>query len=151
MVRQKLSTEELEKMKYNTAIEKERDEAFEYLTKLSASDSLVEILKVSPRRSLKQNAYLHLLCGAFGDHFGYSLEEAKMVYKEINKNIYYYKKKERVFVRSSADLTIDEMKESIDRFRQKSAEQGCDLPLATDADWLRSIENKIEQNKYLGG
>lgn len=138
-------------MKYNTAVEKEKNDAFQYLTDLAAKDSLVEVKKISPKRSLKQNAYLHLLCAAFGDHFGYTLEESKYLYKEINKNIYFYKKKDRVFVRSSADLSVDEMKQSIDRFREKSAEQGCDLPLATDQDWLRSIENMMEQSKYIGG
>lgn len=138
-------------MKYNTANKKERDEAFTYLTDLAAKESLVEVKKISRNRSLKQNSYLHLLLGAFGNHFGYTLEESKLLYKEINKNIYYYKKKGRVFIRSSADLSVDEMKQTIDKFREASAEQGCDLPLATDQDWLRSIENMIEQSKYIGG
>lgn len=138
-------------MKYNTAIEREKTDAKNYFEKLVASESLVEIKKISRTRSLRQNNYLHLLLGAFGDHFGYTIEESKYIYKEINKTIYFYKKKGRVFVRSSADLSVDEMKQSIDRFRDVSAEQGCDLPLATDQDWLRSIENSIEQNKYIGG
>lgn len=136
-------------MKYNTANKKERDEAFEYLTKLSAQDSIVEVKKINKNRSLRQNSYLHLLLGAFGDHFGYTIEEAKLIYKEVNKTIYYYKKKDRVFIRSSADLDTAEMTKTIDRFREVSASQGCDLPLATDQDWLRSIENMIEQNKHL--
>lgn len=136
-------------MKYNTAIKGEKENAKKYFEELLAKDSIVEIKKVSRNRSLKQNSYLHLLLGAFGDHFGYTLEEAKLIYKEINKTIYFYKKKDRTFIRSSADLSVDEMKDSIDRFREKSAEQGCDLPLATDQDWLRSIENMIEQNRYI--
>lgn len=138
-------------MKYNTGVERERNEAFEYLTRLSAKDSIVEVKKISPKRSLRQNSYLHLLLGAFGNHFGYTLEEAKIIYKEVNKSIYAYTKNNRTFFRSSADLSVDEMKQTIDNFRQKSAEQGCELPLATDQNWLMSIENMIEQSKYLGG
>lgn len=138
-------------MKYNTAVEREKQDAQAYLDKLVASKSIVEIKKVSRNRSLKQNSYLHLLLGAFGNHFGYTIEEAKLIYKEVNKNIYYYKKKDRIFIRSSADLSVDEMKKTIDHFREVSAAQGCDLPLATDQDWLRSIENMIEQNNYIGG
>lgn len=138
-------------MKFNTAIGREKKDAEKYFKELVAKESLVEIKKISKTRSLRQNSYLHLLLGAFGDHFGYTLEESKLIYKEINKTIYFYKKKGRRFIRSSADLSVDEMKQSIDRFREASAEQGCDLPLATDQDWLRSIENMIEQNKYIGG
>lgn len=136
-------------MKYNTANKEEKENAKKYFEKLVASESLVEIKKISRTRSLRQNSYLHLLLGAFGDHFGYTIEEAKLIYKEVNKDIYYYKKKDRVFIRSSADLNSAEMTKTIDRFREVSASQGCDLPLATDQDWLRSIENMIEQNKHL--
>lgn len=136
-------------MKYNTAIKEEKENAKKYFEKLVASESLVEIKKISRTRSLRQNSYLHLLLGAFGDHFGYTIEESKLIYKEVNKDIFYYKKKDRVFIRSSADLDSKEMTKSIDHFRDVSAEQGCELPLATDQDWLRSIENMIEQNSRL--
>lgn len=136
-------------MKYNTAIKGEKQDAEKYFKKLVDSESLVEIKKISKTRSLRQNSYLHLLLGAFGDHFGYTIEEAKLIYKEVNKNIYYYKKKDRVFIRSSADLDSAEMTKTIDHFREVSASQGCELPLATDQDWLRSIENMIEQNSRL--
>lgn len=136
-------------MKYNTAIKGEKADAEKYFQKLVDSESILEIKKVSKTRSLRQNSYLHLLLGAFGDHFGYTIEEAKLIYKEVNKNIYYYKKKDRVFIRSSADLDTAEMTKTIDHFREVSAEQGCELPLATDQDWLRSIENMIEQNSRL--
>ena len=137
-------------MKYNMANLAEAERAFQYLTDLSGKEAIVEVKKVSPKRSLNQNSYLHLLLGAFGSHFGYSLAESKLIYKELNANIYSYKKKHRTFYRSSADLTKEEMMHSIDRFREKSAEQGYPLPTATDQEWLRQIENTIEQTeKYL--
>jgi exo-beta-1,3-glucanase (GH17 family) len=51
------------------------------------------------------------------------------------------------FLRSSADLTKEEMAQTIDRFRMRSAEAGYDLPLATDQEWLRQIENMIEESR----
>ena len=136
-------------MKYDMAKLDEANEAFEYLTKLGGRESLVEIKKISPKRSLPQNNYLHLILTAFGDHFGYELEEAKAVYKYINADIYRDKKKDfpYPFWRSSADLSIDEMTASIDKFRKVSAEHGCDLPLAVDQEWLRRIENDHERMK----
>lgn len=117
---------------------------------LAKKRRVVEIKEVRFKRTLPQNSYLHLIISAFGVHFGYTLEEAKLLYKQVNKDLYYYRKKNRTFIRSSADLNKSEMAKSIDRFMQKSAESGYPLPLATDQDWLMSIENEIERSsKYL--
>lgn len=135
-------------MKYDLSIEAEARGAKEYLDRLIKRGNLAEVKKVNPARSLNQNNYLHLLLGAFGSHFGYTLEEAKLIYKEINADIYAYEKKGRQFFRSSADLDKSEMTKSIDRFREKSAEQGCPLPAATDQGWLRAIANEIERSGH---
>ncbi len=134
-------------MKYDTSSKEQATKAFEYLTELVGQHEIVEVIKVSPKRSLNQNNYLHLLLGAFGAHFGYSLEEAKHIYKDLNWQAYRYEKKDRLFYKSSADLTKEEMSITIDTFRSASANQGYALPLATDQDWLMQIENTIEQNK----
>ena len=138
-------------MKYNLAEPAEAKGAKKYLDLLISRGNMAEVKKVSPTRSLNQNNYLHLLLAAFGQHFGYTLDEAKLIYKEINKEIYGYEKKGRQFFRSSADLSTDEMTVTIDRFRERSAEEGCPLPLATDQGWLRSIENEMERSggRYL--
>lgn len=135
-------------MKFKLSVPAESDKAFEYLTKLAAKGSVVNLTKVSPTRSLSQNNYLYLLLGAFGNHFGYTLEEAKLIYKDINPSIYKYKKKGRTFTRSSADLNSLSMAKSIDKLMDESAKAGYPLPLATDQDWLIQIENEIEQAKY---
>lgn len=80
-------------MKYNLANMAEAQQASAYFMQLKDKKCLVEIKKVSPRRTLNQNAYLHLIIGAFGVHFGYTLDEAKHIYKEINATIYRYEKK----------------------------------------------------------
>lgn len=136
-------------MKYNLAIEAEHKAASIYFGQLMATNSVVEIKKISPRRSLNQNSYLHLIIGAFGNHFGYTLDEAKIIYKQINAGIYSYKKKGREFWKSSADLTKEQMADTIDKFMKVSAENGCELPLATDTEWLMRIENDMEGNRYL--
>lgn len=136
-------------MKFNLAIDAQATEALEYLTALVTKGSIAEVKKVSPKRTLNQNSYLHLIIGYFGLHFGYNLEEAKFIYKQINQSIYRYRKKDRTFWRSSADLTKEEMAKSIDKFMEKSKEFGCPLPLATNEAWLREIENAIEVEKRL--
>lgn len=135
-------------MRYRTKEIKQAEEAMEYLTKLIGREAVVEIKKVNPNRSLRQNAYIHLLLSAFGAHFGYTLEESKLIYKEINKDIFNYEKKGRTFTKSSADINVAEMTKSIDRFRNKSAEAGYPLPLATDQAWLDQIMNEAEQHQH---
>ena len=135
-------------MKYSLANSHEVERARQFLDQLIDKKVVVEIKRIMPRRSLAQNSYLHLLISAFGLHFGYTNEEAKFIYKEINKDVYVYTKKGRKFYRSSADLTKEEMTKTIDRFRLKSAENGYELPLASDVEWLRELDNLIEQSRY---
>jgi hypothetical protein len=139
-------------VKYHLANLNEVGQAYAYLAQLVADKHVVEIKKVSKKRTLSQNNYLHLLLGAFGQHFGYNLEEAKMIYKQLNSSIYFYEKEVRgkthQFFRSSADISKEDMAKSIDVFRAWSEKAGYPLPLATDKDWLRSIENEIERSKY---
>lgn len=123
-----------------------------YLVQLTSKKNIVEVKKISPKRSLSQNSYLHLLLGAFGQHFGYTLEEAKIIYKDLNTGMYKYDKevrgKKHTFYRSSADLDKAEMTKSIDILREWSDRAGYPLPTATDQGWLMQIENEIERSKY---
>ena len=139
-------------MKYDLSDNKQAAEATLYLIELTKLSKKCEIKAISPRRSLNQNSYLHLLLGSFGVHFGYTLEEAKLIYKrDLNPDIYIYERevrgKNKEFIRSSADLTVEEMTKSIDRLREWSSKGGYDLPLATDKEWLMQIENEIERHK----
>ena len=144
-------------MKYNTFIPDEKKQAMSYFMRLVNKKVIIEVKKVSPGRTLHQNSYLHLLLGAYGVHFGYTLEEAKIVYKrDINPSLYVYKKeiagRSMAFLRSSADLTKEEMMISIDNLMRTSAEAGYPLPKAEDKDWIRELENQIEaQNHFLYG
>lgn len=135
-------------MKFNTIVPAQAKQATDYLEKLVKKGHLVEVKRVQQKRSLPQNRYLHLIIGYFGVHFGYTAAEAKIVYKEINADVYHYSKNGHDFQRSSADLSVEEMTKSIDIFRQKSAEMGCPLPTATDQGWLLEIENAIERERY---
>lgn len=136
-------------MKYNLAVPQQAQAALGYFNKLKDNKQIVEVKKVSPKRTLNQNAYLHLIIAAFGVHFGYGLSEAKTLYKrDANPDIYVYEKNGILFLRSSADLTKEEMAQSIDNFMRYSADAGYALPLATDTEWLLQIEQEIERSKY---
>lgn len=138
-------------MKYNLADPKEAEAAFAYLTELVGKDAIAEVIKVSPKRSLNQNNYLHLLLGLYAMETGHRLDEAKTIYKrDVNPDIYVYEKNGSKFLHSSADLDTAAMTKSIDHFREWAGERGIELPTATDQGWLRAIENDMErQRQYL--
>jgi len=143
-------------MKYNTAIEAEATAANEYFDKLVDAGKVVEVKEIRKSRSLNQNNYLHLLLGAFGLNFGYSIEESKQIFKRLSQDTFYYYKKDSKgkkvwFIRSTADLNTKQMSDAIDKFMKYSAENGYALPLATDEAWLREISNQIEREgrRYL--
>lgn len=143
-------------MKYNLANPNEAGRAMIELARLTQEKKIVDMKSVKPKRSLNQNAYLHILLGYFGMCLGYTREEAKMIYKRLpgNKDIYVYTKdvggRPMEFMRSSADLNKEEMQKSIDVLREWSARMGYELPTATDPEWLRQIENQVEkEEKYL--
>lgn len=139
-------------MKFNLENKPEKDAAFALLTELTAKKKVVDIKRVVPTRTLKQNAYLHLLIGLFGEHFGYLPEEAKQVYKEINSDIYRYEREvrgvTRTYWRTSADITKEQMAKSIDRLMIASASQGFELPAAEDHGFVMYAQNQLEKAHY---
>jgi len=133
-------------MKYQTSDPKQEAEAWAYLTKLTAQDAIVEITKVSPKRSLNQNSYLHLLLGIYGSECGYTIEEAKILFKrQVNPDIYVYEKNGIKFLRSSADLDTKETTLTIERFKDWAAKQDIQLPDAEDKQQIMYYQNHIEQ------
>lgn len=135
-------------MNYNLANPVELKAARNRISYLARKGQRARVTKVVVNRTLAQNNYLHLILAAFGAHFGYTLEEAKMIYKQVNSDLYYYRKKDRTFIRSSADLDKEQMARTIDRFMEKSKQAGYPLPLATDQEWLLQIENEAERNNW---
>jgi hypothetical protein len=118
--------------------------------------SVVELTEKT-LRSYNQNSYLHLLIGTIAMETGVSLEYAKREYfkKLVNREIFIRKEHDRFsgeieIIRSSADLSVEEMRVSIDRFRMWAAEQGFYLPSPEDKDRLRDIEIELgRMRQYL--
>lgn len=143
-------------MKYNLSISHDIAEAQRLLSQLTVDGKTVEIKEIKPRRSLQQNAYVHLLISAFGAHFGYEIDQAKALYKRLpgNKELYIKHFEQNgvkfEYERSSASLDKLEMQKSIDTLREWSAKMGYPLPDAEDRESMRRLENFIEQNeRYL--
>lgn len=110
------------------------------------------------RRSLSQNAYLHVILGGFALQYGESPEYCKTQFFKVLVNPHLFvvdkddKFRGRIKVcRSSADLTTEEMTEAIERFRNwASKEVGIYLPAPHEHELL--IQMAIEtqrQSKFI--
>ena len=126
---------------------------WEYLLQRNAVVDLTEHVQ----RTNSQNAYLHVLLGLLAMEFGERIEYVKQnYYKElVNPALFVVRKDDRfmgqrVELRSSRDLTKEEMTESIDRLKVWAAEQGILLPSADEKEFLARIEAEMRRNaKYL--
>lgn len=132
----------------------EKDKFKDYIIKLYEQESVVEVKKKHPNRTLAQNRYFYLLLGWFSCETGYSVDEVKIdIFKRLcNKDLFIRnrtnKKGEDVsYLRSSAELTTGEMTTAIERFRNYSAAQGIYLPSPNENDFLLYIEQELERNK----
>ena len=135
-----------------TEIPAEREKAIERFKWLLSKNARIELKEKKYKRTIRQNAYAHLIFQWFGLHFGYTAEEVKQeIFKKlINPDLFYNGEKTGIITieqwRSTADLDTGEMTIAIDRFRRFSAEQGFDLPEPKDLNWLQEIENELSQH-----
>lgn len=138
-------------MRYDLKSADEFDEAIRFVNHSFSADKMIEIKVVRPTRSLKANAYYHLLLQICGSEWGYSLAEMKIIHKrDISPSVFIYWKNEKAFTKSSADLNSKELSDAIEQLKKYSAEQGLVLPEPTDEDAMRHWEKQIQTNeRYL--
>ena len=86
--------------------------------------------------------------GLYGCETGYTLEEAKTVIKRENPFMI-YEKGGRQFLKSTADLSKDEMQYFIDWMRDFAAADGIYLPSSDEyLENQHTIDKQLE-NRYL--
>jgi len=109
-------------------------------------------------KTYPQIKYAHLIMSWFALEYGEQLKYIKLEYfkKLVNPQIFEYnfinrKTGEiRIEYRSTANLTKDELRIAIDRFRDyASKEAGIYLPEPKDLALLREIEIQIKNNEQL--
>lgn len=140
-------------MQYNLATDLDQERFVNRANALLQKGVVVELTEKT-FRSPNQNRYLHLLIGVVAMDTGVGLEYAKREYfkRLVNKDIFVIKKSDRFAgevedLRSSADLTIEEMSMAIDRFKRWGYENGFYMPNPEDTDRLRDIEIEMGRLK----
>ena len=108
------------------------------------------------RRSLNQNAYLHTLIGIVAMEYGTSLDYAKeWYYKRLcNADVYVRERADKFlgkvsYVRSSKELSKEEMSASIDRFKTWARSEYINMPEPGDRELLDRANVEISRCKYM--
>ncbi len=141
-------------MVYDLNTEFDRKRFFTRVKQLLDNKKTVELTDAS-RRTYKQNNYLHTIIAYFALQCGMTKKEAKEdIYKKMcNKELFVRKVFNRRLgmevevLRSSRELTAEEMSLSIERFRNWSAEQGIYLASPDEKNYLEVMALEIEHNK----
>lgn len=123
--------------------------AYDFLNKAKEQNFDVELKKYYPRRSNKQNRFLHFLCAYFAHQYGCTEYEAKQVFlKEyacpfIFKVEKEFKGEKMSYYRSTADLDTAEMASAIRNFIDFANMHGIMLPEPTDDLAVRCAEREM--------
>lgn len=109
-------------------------------------------------RSLSQNSYLHVALTYFAKEYGESLEFVKQQFfkKAWNPDLFIRRRQDRLlgdvpYLRSSADLSKEEMTLAIERFRNHaSSDAGIYIPSADEKDLVALMEDEVRRyERYL--
>lgn len=138
-------------MLFNLKKDCDKERYKEYVNKLFTKETLVEVTE-KKGRSLPQNSYLHVIIAFFASQYGIGVDEAKVdFYKRAsNKELYVVPRENGKGnrLRSSRELTKEEMTLSIERFRDWSVmNAGIYLPSAHEEEFLFYARQEIERNK----
>lgn len=126
---------------------------------LARIDNLIEkgaVVELTEKafRSPNQNRYLHLLIGVVAIETGNTLEDAKKWYfkETCNSDLFHVQHRDKMgnyidHIRSTAELTKEEMSTAIDRFKRWGAENGIYMPNPDDASLLKAIEIEMGRMK----
>lgn len=126
--------------------------AYDFLNRAKEQQFDIELKKYYPKRSNKQNGFLHFLCAYFAHQYGCTAYEAKQVFlKEYACPLTFKVEKEIrgekvTYFRSTADLNTAEMASVIKNFIAWSNYHGIMLPEPTDDIAIRCAEREMESS-----
>lgn len=136
----------------NSPLDRER---FKRKVNLFYEKKVIVELTEKTQRSSQSNRYLHLILSYLAAETGNTLDYVKEVFykRAANKELFVREKEDEIlgkveYLRSSADLSKEEMTLSIDRFRDWSSQTaGIYLPTANEQEFLASIEYEMSRYK----
>lgn len=143
-------------MLYDLSIELQAENFKKRCNLLYKKKAIVSLAERKPQRTLRQNAYLHAALGYFGLQIGYKLDEVKDYHfkRIVNPELFVRKitdlitGEERTVLRSSSDLTTEEMTLAIERFRNWASDiAGVYIPSPEEHRMVEQMEIEIQRAK----
>lgn len=143
-------------MIYNPEKEIDVQRAVEKIKYFVNKKKVFELIQKRETKTYPQIKYAHLIMGWFALEYGETTEYIKLQYfkKLVNPAIFEFEfinrktGEVRKEYKSCADLTKDELRLAITRFRDYSSkEAGIYLPSSEDLPLLKQIEIEINNNK----
>lgn len=139
-------------MFYNLANELDKQSFKTKVNHLYKKGCMVELTEKS-KRTIQQNKYFYLILGWFAREYGSDIEFIKNNYfkRLVNKDLFVIEYEDKFLgkvekLRSSRDVTKEEMTKAIEKFRNWSAsEAGIYLPSADETDFLETIEYEVHK------
>jgi len=138
-------------MSYDLSNDFDKNRAITKFKKMLEEGKRIILKKVLIKRSIKQNAYMHICFDMFAVHFGLTSEESKTLLKRECPFMRYSKKisgRHHHFLTRTSDLTEDEAREFIEWIMEYSGKQGCYI-MSSD-EYLTNqhqINEEIEQSR----
>ena len=145
-------------MIFNPTIELDKKRAIERFKYFLSKGKTFELVEKKPKRSIRQNSYLHLILSWYAFEYGETMQYIKeeVFKKQINKDIFEYEfinrktGEIRIEYKSTAHLDTGQMTTAINRFRNyASKEAGIYLPEPGALEMLQQIKNEVKNNQYL--
>ena len=141
-------------MLYNLSNDFDKERFKKRVNSLYTQCRTVELKDIT-NRSLRQNAYLHTIIAFFAYEIGETMQYVKDNYYKVhcNPDLYVVKRfdtrlgKDMEYVKSSSELSKEEMTLSIQRFRDFASQQGVYIPSADEHKYVKEMASIVEQNK----
>ena len=139
-------------MTYNLNDQKQYMQALDFIEIAKQNMWHVTLEKKRESRTIQQNKYYWLILRYFGLQYGCTKTEAEYYFKQIcNPDIFCRKKKDKedriiYIVRSTSQLTKQEMISAINNFSVWCSQRQIELPRPEDKEMLRYAEQQVERN-----
>ncbi len=134
-------------MNYDLSNKIDENKAITRLESLIKRGKIISLKEIRKRRTINQNAYLHVIISLFSIEFGYTLDEGKTHLKR-NCQFMRYEKNGEYFLKRTREMNTKELTDFIDWTRNYSSMNGCYLP--TSEEYINQrfeIDREIEKVK----
>ena len=127
-------------------------DALDFIEHAKQNNIQISLENKKQQSTTQQNKYYWLILRYFGLQYGCTKTEAEYYFKQIcNPDIFCRKKKDKedriiYIVRSTSQLTKQEMISAINNFSVWCSQRQIELPRPEDKEMLRYAEQQVERN-----